>query len=83
MFSSTRPSENRCSVAVCWAASVGGTKPGRNATRNFSRSVSASSAAAVSQASSHHVPVGVSTPSYPSRSAARATSARYRRLGAR
>ena len=63
MFSSTRPSENRCNVAVCWAASVGGTNPGRKATRNFSLSVSASSADAVNHASSHQVPVGVSTPS--------------------
>ena len=51
-------------------------EPGRNATRNFSRSVSRISADVVSQASSHHVPVGVSTPEKPSSSAVRATWAR-------
>jgi hypothetical protein len=40
------------------------------------RDVSPISAAVVSQASSQNVPVGVSTPSKPSRSAARATNAR-------
>ena len=63
-------------VEAIWAASVGLREPGRNATRNFSRSVSRSSAAVVSQASSHQVPVGVSAPSKPSSSAVRATWAR-------
>lgn len=50
-------------------------KPGRKATRNFSRSVSRASAAQVSQASSHQVPVGVSTASKPTSSAALAICA--------
>ena len=40
-------------------------KPGRKATRNFSRVVTWVSAAVVIQASSHQVPVGVSTASKP------------------
>ena len=44
-------------------AGVGGTNPGRTATRNFNRSVSDSRADAVIQASSHQLPVGMSTPS--------------------
>ncbi len=57
-------------VDAIWAASTGEITPGRNATRNFSRSVCWASATVVSQASSHHVPVGVSTASKPSCSAA-------------
>jgi hypothetical protein len=63
-------------VAAIWAASVGETRPGRNATRNFSRWVWLISAAVTSQASSHQVPVGVSTASKPSCSAERAIWAR-------
>jgi hypothetical protein len=58
-------------VAIC-AARVGTIKPGRNATRNFNRSVESSSEAVESQASSHHNPVGVSAPSNPRSSAAEA-----------
>lgn len=76
MFSRTRPPDSRWNVPAICAASVGEMTPGRNATRNFSLLVSRISAAVVSQASSHQVPVGVSTPSKPSRSAARATCAR-------
>lgn len=63
-------------MAAIWAASVGEITPGRNATRNFSLVVSRISAAVVSHASSHHVPVGVSTPSKPSCSADLAICAR-------
>ena len=76
MLSSSRPPEMRWYVDAICAASVGWTEPGRKATRNFSRSVSRISAAVVSQASSHHVPVGVRTPVKPSCSAVRATWAR-------
>ena len=58
-------------------------KPGRKATRNFSRSVSRVSAAVTSQASSHQVPVGVRTASKPSCSAERAICARYSMSGGR
>jgi len=68
-LSSSLPREIRWYVAAIWAASVGVISPGRNATRNFSRDVCAISAAVVSHASSHHVPVGVSTPAKPSCSA--------------
>ncbi|CAM5278802.1 hypothetical protein SGRI78S_02348 [Streptomyces griseus subsp. griseus] len=57
--------------------------PGRNATRNFSRSVCWASATVVSQASSHQVPVGVSTASKPNCSAALAIWIRYSMSGAR
>lgn len=70
-------------VAAICAASTGEITPGRNATRNFSRSVCCDSATVVSQASSHHVPVGVSTASKPSCSAAFAICARYSMSGAR
>ena len=76
MLSISRPSEIRWYAAAICAASTGLITPGRNATRNFSRDVSRSSAAVVSQASSQNVPVGVSTPSNPTFSAVRATSAR-------
>jgi len=56
-------------------------KPGRNATRNFSRSVWLISAAVVSHASSHQVPVGVRTPVKPSCSAERAIWPRYSMSG--
>lgn len=59
-------------MAAIWAASVGETKPGRNATRNLRRSVSLVSAAVTSHASSHHVPVGVRIASNPICSADRA-----------
>ena len=70
-------------MAAIWAASVGDTSPGRNATRNFSRSVWLISAAVTSHASSHQVPVGVSTASNPSCSADLAIWPRYSRLGGR
>lgn len=57
--------------AIC-AARVGETKPGRKATRNFSRSVCWLTIAVVSHASSHQAPVGVSAPTKPRSSAARA-----------
>ena len=57
--------------AIC-AARNGDVRPGRNATRNFSRSESGLSIAVDSQASSHHAPVGVSAASKPSCSALRA-----------
>ncbi len=63
-------------MAAIWAARVGEVSPGRNATRNFSRCVWPISAAVASQASSHQVPVGVSTPVNPSCSADRAIWAR-------
>lgn len=69
-------------AAIC-AASVGEITPGRNATRNFSRSVCCASATVVSQASSHQVPVGVSTASKPNCSAALAIWARYSMSGGR
>ena len=58
--------------AIC-AARNGATRPGRNATRNFSRSEVWLSIAVDSHASSHHAPVGVSAASKPLSSAARAT----------
>ena len=67
--------QDRYAAAIC-AASTGLITPGRKATRNLRVRVSRISAAVVSQASSQNVPVGVSTPVKPSRSAARATSAR-------
>jgi hypothetical protein len=75
-FSISRPPEIRWYAAAICAARTGLMTPGRKATRNFSVVVSRSSAAVVSQASSQNVPVGVSTPSKPSFSAVRATSAR-------
>ena len=71
-FSSSRPRDWRWKVDAICAASVGLIWPGRNATRNFSRSVTSVSIAQVSQASSHQAPVGVSAPSKPSCSALRA-----------
>ena len=56
---------------------------GRKATRNFSRVVSASRADVTIHESSHHVPVGVSTPVKPRSSAARAIWARYSMRGGR
>ena len=64
--------EWRWNVAAICADSVGEIRPGRNATRNFSRSVTSVSIAVVSQASSHQAPVGVSAASKPSCSALRA-----------
>lgn len=64
-------------VAAICAASVGLIRPGRNATRNASRPDSRASIAVVSQASSHHAPVGVSAPVKPSSSAARTIDDRY------
>jgi hypothetical protein len=52
----------RSSVAVMRAASVGDCRPGRTATRKRSRSVSGTSAEAITQESSHDRPVGSSTP---------------------
>lgn len=69
---SSRPPLWRWKVDAIWAASVGETKPGRKATRNFSRSVCRLTMAVVSHASSHHAPVGVSAPTKPRSSAARA-----------
>ena len=63
-------------MAAIWAARVGEISPGRKATRNFSREVSPISAAVASQASSHQVPVGVSTAANPSCSADLATCPR-------
>ena len=62
MLISSRLSEIRWYVAAFWAASVGESEFGRKATRNFRRFVSRSRAAVTSHESSHHVPVGVSTP---------------------
>ena len=59
-------------VAAICAARVGEIRPGRNATRNFSRSETRLSIAVDSQASSHQAPVGVSAASKPSCSALRA-----------
>ena len=75
-FSSRRPPEMRWNAAAICADRVGLVTPGRNATRNLSRRVSRISAEVTNQASSHQVPVGVSTPSNPSWSAVRATLAR-------
>ena len=76
MLSMSRPPEMRWYAAAIWAARTGLMTPGRKATRNFSVDVSRSSAAVVSHASSQNVPVGVSAPVNPARSAVRATSAR-------
>ena len=65
--------EWRWNVAAIWADSMGETRPGRNATRNFSRSVTSVSMAVTTQASSHQTPVGVRAASKPSCSALRAT----------
>lgn len=67
-----RPPVCRWYVEAIWAAKVGERKPGRKATRNFSRSVCWLTIAVVSQASSHQAPVGVRAPSKPRCSAARA-----------
>jgi hypothetical protein len=75
-FSSNLPREMRWYVEAICAASVGDSTPGRNATRNLRRDVSPINAAVVSHASSHHVPVGVSTPVNPTCSAVRAICAR-------
>ena len=72
----SRPCECRWNVAACCAARVGERNPGRKATRNFNRSVRPTSIAVVSQASSHHRPVGVSAAVKPTCSAACATEAR-------
>ena len=58
--------------AIC-AARNGEVRPGRKATRNFSRSERLLSMAVETQASSHQAPVGVSAASKPSCSALRAT----------
>jgi hypothetical protein len=71
-LSSSLPPESRWKVDAIWAARVGESRPGRNATRNFSRSVTSVSIAVDSQASSHQAPVGVSAPTKPSCSAVRA-----------
>ena len=76
-LSSRRPCDWRWKVDAIWADSVGLIMPGRNATRNFSRSVTSVSIAQVSHASSHQVPVGVSAASNPSCSALRAICPRY------
>ena len=60
-------------VAAICAASVGEVMPGRNATRNFSRSETLLNMAVDSHASSHQAPVGVSAASKPSCSALRVT----------
>lgn len=70
-LSSSRPGACAENVAAICAASVGLIRPGRKATRNASRSDSRASIAAVSQASSHHAPVGMSAPVKPNSSAAR------------
>ena len=59
-------------VVAIWAASVAEVRPGRNATRNLSRSETELSIAVESHASSHQAPVGVSAASKPSCSALRA-----------
>ncbi len=69
-FSISRPCDCHWKVVAICAASVGLINPGRNATRYFSDSVLLISIAVVSQASSHHKPVGVSTASKPLISAA-------------
>ncbi len=76
-LSSRRPCDWRWKVEAIWADRVGLIWPGRNATRNFSRSVTSVSMAQVSHASSHQVPVGVSAASKPSCSALRAICPRY------
>ena len=70
-------------MAAIWAARVGEISPGRKATRNFSLLVCVLGAAVASQASSHPVPVGVSTAANPSCSAALATCPRYSMSGGR
>ena len=45
-------------MPAIWAARNGAISPGRNATRNFSRSETWLSIAVESQASSHQAPVG-------------------------
>ncbi len=59
-------------VAAICADRVAEVSPGRNATRNFSRSETLLSIAVESHASSHQAPVGVSAASKPSCSALRA-----------
>ncbi|MGC0380752.1 hypothetical protein RKD33_000969 [Streptomyces sp. SAI-129] len=71
-MSRSRPPVCRWKVDAICAASVGETKPGRNATRNFRRSVAWETIAVVSHASSHQAPVGVSAATKPRSSAARA-----------
>ena len=83
MLSINRPPDRRWKVAACWAASVGVIAPGPNATTNRSRDVVGMSAAHVIHASSHHVPVGVSTERKPQLSATRATSCMYSRVAGR
>nr|WP_242471167.1 hypothetical protein [Blastococcus sp. TML/C7B] len=63
-------------VAACCATSVGSANPGRSATRNSSRSVSAASEEQTIHGSGQPAPTGVSTPVKPDCSAARATSPR-------
>jgi hypothetical protein len=75
-LSSSRPFEIRWKAAAICADSVGEVTPGRKATRNLRFRVSRTRADVTSQASSHQVPVGVSTPSKPSWSAVRAIEAR-------
>ena len=64
-------------MPAIWAAMNGEVRPGRNATRNFSRSETWLSIAVETQASSHQAPVGVSAASKPSCSALRAIWPRY------
>ncbi len=71
-----RPGACRAKVAAICADRVGLTRPGRNATRNASEVVSRASSAAVTKASSHHAPVGMSAPVKPKDSAARTIEAR-------
>ena len=83
MFTNRRPFETRWYVLAIWAARVGVSSAGRNATRNFRRSVTASRAAVEIHASSQPVPQGVRTASNPSCSQAWAICCRYCTLGAR
>ena len=61
-FTSTRPPENRSSVAVTRAANDGSVRPGRTAIRNRTRLVNPTSEDATTQESSHDRPVGISMP---------------------
>src|SRR3954451_23944839 len=80
---SSRPPERFWKVPAICAARNGEVKPGRDATRNFSRSDTWLSMVVDSQASSHQAPVGVSAASKPASSAARATWPRYDTLAGR
>ncbi len=72
-LSSSRPPVRFWKVPAIWAARNGETSPGRNATRNLSRSETWLSIAVESHASSHQAPAGVSAASKPMSSAPRAT----------